>query len=440
MNDKFEVGRALELMDSKLSMPLATYLETCTHCGVCADSCHLYHIDQNPIHIPSYKSEKLRRVYRRYHTFAGKYLPWLVGARDMTSEELDDWVDSVYQCTMCRRCTIACPIGIDNAMIVRTSRSILSAMGKAPEMLEEHTRNACEVGSPLKVTKGQFLERLAWFEEELQDELEDDDYTIPVDKVGAELFFIPASLEMMKFPKTIMSILKIFHAAGADYTFSTRRYDVTNYGVFNGDDAVTQSIARQDIEEAERLKVRTLVVSECGHAYRALRWEAPNWLQKDLSFEVRDIIELVNDWIEEGKLDLDPANVPERVTYHDPCNMARNSGLMDEPRNILNHSVADYEEMTPNREHNWCCGGGGGMLSMPDYEQTRLDSGTKKADQVRRTDAKIVATACANCQFQLGQVMEHFGIDAKVESVTDLVAKALTVDHEVMESDILERV
>ena len=419
------VSTALDLLDKKLNLPLVTYLEACTHCGICADSCHLYQVDRDPIHIPSFKADKLRGVYKRYHTLAGRLIPWLVGARDLTEAELDSWVDSVYQCTMCRRCTIACPIGIDNALVVRTSRAILSAMGKAPKLLEEHTRNACEVGSPLKVTRAQFLDRLEWMEGELQDALDDDDYTIPIDKIGAETLYMPASLELMKFPQTVMATLKIFRAVKLDFTFSSVRYDVTNYGVFNGDDEVTRQIAAKDVAEAERLGVKTLMVSECGHAYRALRWEAPIWLQREMPFEVVDVVEKIDDWINEGRLKLDPARVPERVTYHDPCNMGRNSGIFEEPRQILNRSVSDFAEMWPNRENNWCCGGGGGMLSMPEYDQTRLASGERKADQMRQTGARIIATACANCQMQLSQVMEHHGVSAKVESVTDLVAEAL---------------
>jgi len=419
------VKKALEILESKLSVPLVTYLEACTHCAVCSDSCHLYHVDEEAMHIPCFKSDKLRAAYRRHHTFAGKNFPWLIGASDLTDDVLDTWKDTVYQCTMCRRCTMACPVGIDNSLIVRTSRTILSAIGKAPAMLEEHTDNACKVGSPLKVTKEMFLERIEWLSDELQDELDDDDYEVPVDVEGAESLFIPASLELMKFPETVMACLKIFYRAGISFTLSSKRYDVTNYGVFNGDDAITKSIAQSDIEEVERLGCKRLIVSECGHAYRALRWEAPNWLRRKLDFEVKDVVELIAEWIEDGRLVLDKSKNTASVTYHDPCNMARNSGIMDEPRAALRAATGDFREMTPNRENNWCCGGGGGMLSMPEYNDMRLKAGKIKADQVRDTGAKVLTTACANCQIQLAQLMEHYDIDTRVESVSDLVANAL---------------
>ncbi|MDH4224322.1 MAG: (Fe-S)-binding protein [Deltaproteobacteria bacterium] len=420
-----ETEKLLGMLKARVSLPMATFMETCTHCGVCADSCHLYHIAKDPMHIPSYKADTLRRVYKRHHTWAGKWLPWLVGARDLTDQEMDGWVDTVYQCTMCRRCSINCPIGIDNSLIIRTARTLLNAAGKGPATLEEHTRNALESGSPLKVTKETFLERLEWFEGEMQDLLGDDDYTIPVDQAGVEYLYVPASLEMMKFPQTVMSTLQLFHAAGINFTVSSVRYDITNYGVFNGNDETTRTIAQRDIAEAQRLGVKTVIISECGHAYRAMRWEAPNWLHHDLPFGVVDVVELGAQWVKEGRIHLDPAKNPERVTYHDPCNMGRNGGVFEEPRQVLHGSTEDFVELSPNRENNWCCGGGGGMLSMPEYNDVRLASGKMKAAQVKASGAQVLATACANCQFQLNDVMAHYGLNVRVESVTDLMAKAL---------------
>ncbi|MDH4121575.1 MAG: (Fe-S)-binding protein [Deltaproteobacteria bacterium] len=416
---------AWNLLDKRLSRPMVTFLEVCTHCGVCSDACHLYKVSGDPIHIPSFKADRLRRVYKRRYTWLGRWLPWLAGAKELTDGEMNGWVDAVYQCTLCRRCTINCPIGIDNALIIRTARTLLHAAGKGPAQLEEHTRNALETGSPLRVTSETFQERIAWFEGELQERL-GDDFQIPLDRKGADMLYMPASLELMKFPQTVMSTLELFHRAGADYTLSTVRYDVTNYAVFNGDDEAAREIASRDIAEAERLGVKKVVVSECGHAFRALRWEAPNWLHKPLPFEVVDVVELVHHWLKAGRLTLDPAKNQEQVTYHDPCNIGRNGGLFDEPRELLGASVKNFTEMTPNRENNWCCGGGGGMLSMPEYRETRLAASGMKAGQVRATGAKVLATACANCQFQLNEMAQHHGLDIRVESITDLVAAALT--------------
>ncbi|MCP4361781.1 MAG: (Fe-S)-binding protein [Chloroflexi bacterium] len=427
MDNKSVIQQSLDIVDGKLNLPLSTYLEACTHCGLCADACHLYRADPAAKHIPCFKADTVRKVYQRHFTPLGRLFPWLYGVHDLNEDDLDAWVEPVFQCTMCRRCTIECPLGIDNAAIIATARTILAKAGKAPPTLAEHARLACDVGSPLGMSREKFLDRVEWIEEELQDDLDDDDFTVPIDVVGADILFIPASLEVMKYPFTFLACLKILHVAGASWTLSSERFDVTNYGVFLGDPEITRTIAMRDIEEAKRLGVNTMVTSECGHAYRALRWEAPDWFQEPLPFAVKNIVELADEWVKEGRLELDSSANTQAVTYHDPCNITRNGGVIEEPRRLLQASVQEFREMTPNRERNWCCGGGGGFHSMPEYNDVRLQSGLMKANQIRGTETAVVATTCANCQIQLGDLSEHYELGVKCVSVTDLVAQALVI-------------
>ncbi len=426
MTQETIVDDALSTLDGRLNLPLTTYLEACTHCGLCADACHLYRADPVAKHIPCFKADTVRRVYQRYHTPTGRFLPWLLGLGDLTEEDLDAWVEPVFQCTMCRRCSIECPLGIDNAAMIATARAILTQAGKAPPTLMQHGKNSCDVGSPMGLTEEQFFDRMEWIEEELQEELDDDDYEVPIDREGAEILFIPASLELMKYPGSVQACARIFHAAGVEWTMSSACYDVTNFGVFLGDSTMAKTIAQRDIDEAKRLGAKILVTSECGHAYRALRWEAPDWFQEPLPFTVKNILELADEWVAEGRLVLDKSANPEPVTYHDPCNITRNGGIIEEPRRLLRAAVEDFREMTPNRERNWCCGGGGGFHSMPEYEDVRLKSGEMKARQMERSGARVVSTACANCHIQLADLNDHYELGMGAMSVTELIAKALT--------------
>ncbi len=425
MADKAVIQQTLSIVEKKLNLAMTTYLEACTHCGLCAEACHLYRADPVSKHMPVVKADTVRKVYQRHFTPIGRLFPWLFGVRDLSEADLDAWVEPVFQCTMCRRCTIECPVGIDNASIIATARGILTNAGKAPPTLVKHTQLACDIGSPLGVTREQFLERIEWIEDEMRDELDDDGFVIPLDQEGSDFLFIPASLELMKFPFTVLACLKILHRAGVRWTLSSARFDVTNFGVFLGDPEITKLIAMQDIEEARRLGVKTLVTSECGHAYRALRWEAPDWFQEELPFEVKNIVELADEWIADGRITLDSSVNRLSVTYHDPCNIARNSGVIEEPRRLLRLSVQDFREMSPNRERSWCCGGGGGFHSMPEYEDVRIQSGLMKAEQIKATQASIVATTCANCQLQLNDLNEHYQLGVKCVSVTDLIADAM---------------
>jgi Fe-S oxidoreductase len=83
--------------------------------------------------------------------------------------------------------------------------------------------------------------------------------------------------------------------------------------------------------------------------------------------------------------------------------------------------------MTPNRENNFCCGGGGGQLSMGEYRERRIRSGKIKAEQIRKTGAKVVATPCHNCMDQITELNQVYGLGVQVKTVGELVSQALMV-------------
>ena len=134
---------------------------------------------------------------------------------------------------------------------------------------------------------------------------------------------------------------------------------------------------------------------------------------------------MLDEYVREGRLRLDPSRNAEPVTYHDPCNLGRKGGLFEEPRRIIRAAAIDFREMTPNREQNFCCGGGGGLVAIPEWNEARLQAGKPKADQIRRTGAKIVITPCDNCQLQINELNEYYGLDIKVSGVSELVVNAL---------------
>ena len=117
--------------------------------------------------------------------------------------------------------------------------------------------------------------------------------------------------------------------------------------------------------------------------------------------------------------------VAGKFTYHDPCQLGRNGGVYEEARLILSHLTDNFQELTPNREHNWCCGGGGGLVAVGEKD-FRMKSAKVKADQVRAVKPAVLATACENCHSQLKDLNEHYKLEASVDFLSSLVANALT--------------
>jgi Fe-S oxidoreductase len=151
----------------------------------------------------------------------------------------------------------------------------------------------------------------------------------------------------------------------------------------------------------------------------------PNWFPGEFDFKVRSLVEVLADYIAAGKINVDPAAIPEAVTYHDSCNLARNGGLIEEPRFVLNRITTDFREMTPNRAEALCCGGGGGLVALAEYAERRIAAGKPKADQIRKTEARVVVAACENCRLQIGDLNEHYNLNVQITALTDLVVRAM---------------
>ncbi|MCB2189911.1 MAG: (Fe-S)-binding protein, partial [Deltaproteobacteria bacterium] len=167
---------------------------------------------------------------------------------------------------------------------------------------------------------------------------------------------------------------------------------------------------------------KEVVICECGTAYRVMKH-----MSGEKPFKVITFAELIARYIKEGRIKLDKSKLPGKVTYHDPCQIARQGGIYEQPRYVLNHLTDSFVEMTPNRQANWCCGGGGGLVAMGEKD-FRMKSAKVKAEQVKATEAEVLCTACENCHTQLSDLNEHYGLGVKVEYLSDLTAKALVQD------------
>jgi Fe-S oxidoreductase len=264
-----------------------------------------------------------------------------------------------------------------------------------------------------------------WLADDLKLEMKDESVDIPIDRKGSRALYLVNPREIKFFPLSLMAAAGVFHAADESWTLSSRYFDVTNYGFYAGDNAAAAELTRRVLDEARALEVEEIVVSECGHGFRSFRWEGPNWVGSEYPLRVRSVLELLEEYLDRGRLRLQPEKNEQRVTLHDPCNLVRWGGISEPQRRVLRRAVSEFVEMTPNRKDNYCCGGGGGMLSMSEYGDRRVASGRTKADQIRATGAKIVATPCHNCADQLLELSKKYDLGIEVQSVIELVYSAL---------------
>ena len=420
--------KILEEFKKSIHFDDGAYLNTCAHCGLCADSCH-YYIALNDIQsIPAYKLALVTKIFKKSFGFIGKKLPSLVGAADLTNELIEEWVDSLFgRCTLCGRCSINCTMGINIPYLIRAARGALASVGLVPPGLQSTVNTAIEKGNNMGISKEDWLETVEWLEEELQQDVDDSDAQLPVDNQGARLLYTINPREAMFFPLSISAAAKVFYAAGESWTFSSENFDVTNYGLYSGDDEAAAIMSERLIVAQEELGCEELILAECGHGFNSNRWEAPEWLQRTYGLKVKSILQVIADYIREGRLKLDPTRNTKVVTLHDPCNLVRLGGIVEEQRYALKHAVSNFVEMTPNREKNFCCGGGGGQLAMTRFSKRRLEVGKIKADQIKATGASVVATPCHNCIDQLMELNKHYKLNIEIKTITELVADAIVL-------------
>jgi Fe-S oxidoreductase len=420
--------KALEIFKERLDSDYAAFLHSCVRCGLCADSCHYYLSNPEMESMPAYKLNLIAKVFKKYFTLTGKTMSRWIGAEELDRQLVAEWIDSLFgRCTLCGRCSLNCTMGINIPYIIRTARGALAEVGLVPPGLQSTVDTALRSGNNMGISKEDWLETVEWLEEELQQEVDDPNAELPVDKKGAKYLYTINPREAMFFPLSISAVGKVFYAANESWTFSSDNFDVTNYGLYSGDVDAAGIMSSRLIDSVKKLKCQSLILAECGHGFNSNRWEAPEWLGHKYEFEVKSIIQVIGDYIREGRIQLDPSQNQKVITLHDPCNLVRLGGLIEEQRFILRHAVTHFVEMTPNRERNYCCGGGGGQLAMTRFAERRIAAGKIKADQVIQTGADVVVTPCHNCIDQFMELNKHYKLGIEIKTISEIVADALVI-------------
>ena len=424
---------------------LTLSLEHCTRCQACVEACPIYTASgRNEIYRPTYRSEIFRRLVQKYARPGGKWLSAFKGEDiELNFATLARLLELSYRCTLCRRCAQACPIGVDNGLITHEIRKVFSMeLGIAPkEIHEAGSQLHLRVGSSTGMNPRAVKDSIEFLDEEIYEHTGLRIHT-PWDKEGADVLLVHNAGEILSWPENPMAFAVILEAAGISWTMSSEltAYDGVNYGVWY-DDAQFARVALRQAEAARKLKVKKIVLGECGHGHKASMVVADRILTGDLNVPRESSLVFLRDIVRSGRLRLDRARNHFPVTLHDPCNMVRMMGIVRPQREILEAICPQFREMTPHGVQNYCCGGGSGFALMSSYNfaDWRLSiAGRMKLKQVLEAFAdqpdaevkKYVCAPCSNCKGQFRDLFQYYGVWERsgilYGGLAELIANAMT--------------
>jgi Fe-S oxidoreductase len=396
---------------------LKTYVDTCIHCGLCSEACHYYlSHDNDPHYSPVGKvKQTLWEMLRK----KGKVSPGFIKKAAVISHT---------ECNLCKRCAQYCPFGIDIAYIMTVVRRIIHRLGVTPLYIQDTAHSHAVTMNQMWVKGDEWPDTLQWQEEEARAEIPG--LRIPLDKEGADIMYSIIAPEPKFQAQLIYQAAVIMEVAGVDWTMpSGIGWDNSDMAMFTGDNEIMGRIKRTHFEAASRLKVKRIVMGECGHAFRSVYDIGNRWLGwREPPIPIVHAIDFYYELLKSGKIKI-AKKYDQPVTLHDPCNVSRGGGLHEKARYVVKAICEEFVEMHPNREHNYCCCAGGGVINCgPPYKMTRIQGNRVKAEQLfaaKTRGAKTLITPCHNCHSGLDDIVHHYGVGLDIKFISDILYEAM---------------
>jgi Fe-S oxidoreductase len=410
-----------KLLKETFNSRMKTWLEICAHCGMCADACHFYLAnDKDPEQVPSYKLQStLGEIVKRN----GK----------VNTEFMINCMDTAWgKCTCCNRCGIFCPFGIDMGVMFSYLRGLCFKLGFVPWEMKIGSGMHRVYRAQMDVTTEDWVDTCEWMADEYGEDWPG--LEIPIDKENCDIIYTVNAREPKHYPEDLAEAAILFHLAGENWTVPSVGWEETSLTMFAGDWEGCRKQVETVYDAMDRLNAKRMVVTECGHAYRATVIEGPYWAGRDSGktpYETMHYVEWVAEALRTGKLKLDPTKkIKEPVTLQDACNYVRAGGLKNVTREIMSYIAEDFREMEPHGDQNFCCSGGGGLNGISRYRQWRNIGLKVKRDQILATGAKFVVAPCHNCWDAIRDLEEVYKIGIKWSFLKPIILSMVIVpDH-----------
>lgn len=380
-------------------------MDACTDCCLCADVCPAVSATKDGQLSGVYRLSELRRIMRSrtglLRRFFGKQAP--------TGEQLKQFSDTVFRCTLCGRCQQVCPSGIllkDLWLSLRQDLVHCHAYPQKVDMIGENLAKSHNVFNEDNE------ERAEWVE----DVPAAPDHGYIKDQADVVYFTGCVSAYYPLAQQIPIALVKILDAARVDFTLLGEDEWCCGFPMLGAGlrDRVKDLVDHN--LKAVREKGAKKVIFSCPSCYQMWREHYPR------EFEIYHVTQFANELMASGQLALNDLSLT--VTYHDPCDLGRGSGEYEAPRQVI-RSIPGVKlvELAHNRENCLCCGGGGN-LEMIDAELS-ADIARDKIDEALQTGVQAIVTACQQCVRTMTTYARRNKVAIEVMDITQLIHKAL---------------
>jgi Fe-S oxidoreductase len=383
-------------------------MTSCTECGRCQSQCPAWHTDK-PL------SPKLLIMAMRDHAMAK-----VVDTENLVGEKAPISMDVLWSCTSCGACVNECPVDIEHVdHIVNMRRFQVLVESEFPTELGGTFRNLEKAGNPWGANK---QDREGWIAE----------CDFPVRVVSGEL---PEEVEYLfwvgcagayeeRAKKTTKAVAELLHMAGVSFAVLGKRETCTGDPARrSGNEFLYQILSAENIETFKETfgnrGVKKVVVT-CPHCFTTI---GKDYAQSGYELQMLHHTQLLNTLVKEGKLKASPHKTDQKITFHDPCYLGRHNQIYAPPRELLEASGCDVEEMPRNQERSFCCGGGGGRMWMEETLGSRIN--LNRVDEAIATGAPEVAVACPFCRIMVGDGMTARQSDVEVLDVAQVLLRSV---------------
>lgn len=245
-----KIEKAINAVIGKLSARIKAVIETCIHCGLCAEACQWYlSNDKDPSYAPV---AKMRMTI------------WEMIRRDgkVDAEFIKQCARIVFtECNICHRCSLYCPYGLDITFIIGMVRRICFLLGVIPQRQMDQAQAHIATLNQVWMSQNDWLDAMQWQEEEIGAGYKD--LQIPIDKEGAEVMWLPLGAEPKTGTYHVERTAKIMMVAGVNWTVPGKDvWDSSNMSMFVRDLVTMQRIVRGLYDNAARLRIKKLVLTE----------------------------------------------------------------------------------------------------------------------------------------------------------------------------------